>query len=249
MKCRLVSVSNVNSRWKWNELGWQPWRQSRIPGKNGAPKKLISELFLMCGERKIACVESAKIAVFVDAGNLWSSYKELDKLIDFKKLKTFIPKHFNLPLFRFFYYVAYPPEGTREKVKTDSFHKFLTFLERGLSFTIVKKELKTIFLRDKKGNFILDKDGNPETKEKGNFDVELTMDVLHNLSAYNTAVLFTGDSDFLPLITYLRSIGKKVYVFSTNKSVSYELRTGADGYFDIADYPKILKPFYGSDAE
>jgi uncharacterized LabA/DUF88 family protein len=47
------------------------------------------------------------------------------------------------------------------------------------------------------------------------------------------AVFFTGDSDFLALVTYLRNGGKKVYIFSSRNNISHELKTGADGYTDI----------------
>ena len=64
-------------------------------------------------------------------------------------------------------------------------------------------------------------------------DVEITIDALHHIKKYNTAVFFTGDSDFLALITYLRNHGKKVFIFSSKNNVSQELRTGSDGYMDI----------------
>jgi len=183
-------------------------------------------------------VESQKIAIFIDAGNLWSSYKELGKLLDFNKLATFISKKFSTPVFKIFYYVAFPKEGTREKSDIDNLHKFLTFLKKGLGFTVVKKELKTIFLR-KDGVILRDVSGKPVTEEKGNFDVEITIDALRSMIAYDTAVFFTGDSDFLPLINFLRSSKKKVYVFSTKGCVSSELRTGADGYFDLMDCQEL----------
>lgn len=46
---------------------------------------------------------------------------------------------------------------------------------------------------------------------------------------------FTGDSDFLALVTYLRAARKKVYIFSSRNNVSQELRTGADGYLDVLE--------------
>lgn len=60
-------------------------------------------------------------------------------------------------------------------------------------------------------------------------------------SAYDIAVMVTGDSDFLPLISYLKNLKdkKQVYIFSTEGSVSNELRTGGDGYFDIAEFSDI----------
>ncbi len=61
----------------------------------------------------------------------------------------------------------------------------------------------------------------------------MTIDAMHYIKQYNIAVLFTGDSDFLALITYLKNSGKSVYVFSSRNNISEELRTGSDGYFDV----------------
>ena len=64
-------------------------------------------------------------------------------------------------------------------------------------------------------------------------DVEITIDAIHNINKYDIACFFTGDCDFLPLITYLKNNNKKVYIFSAKDSISHELKTGANGYFDI----------------
>jgi len=126
---------------------------------------------------------------------------------------------------KFFYYSAYPADGTRD-YSLDGRHKFFTFLKKGLKFTVRKKELKRISIITPEGESI---------EEKGNMDVEITVDTLHHIKKYNTAIFFTGDSDFLALITYLRARNKKVYIFSSKNNISEELRTGGDGYFDVLE--------------
>lgn len=188
-----------------------------------------------------------KIAVFIDAGNLWEVYKKIRKMISLDKFSLFFEQKFSGDIFKIFYYVAYPEDGSRSQDKIDKIHKFLTYLKKGLKFQVVKKPLKTIYLRDKKGELIYDQDtGDIKTKEKGNLDVEFTIDVIKYSSAYDIAVFVTGDSDFLPLISYLRNLGgkaKKVYIFSTEGCISNELRTGRDGYFDLKDFSEL----YGDD--
>ena len=105
-------------------------------------------------------------------------------------------------------------------------HNFYTYLKKRLGFVVRKKELKRIAVHSDDGDVI---------EEKGNMDVEMTIDAMHNRDTYSTAVFFTGDSDFLALATYLRSHGKKVYVFSSKNNISYELKTGCDGYEDILE--------------
>ena len=93
-----------------------------------------------------------------------------------------------------------------------------------MKFIVRKKELKRINIITPEGESI---------EEKGNMDVEITIDALHHIKKYNIAIFFTGDSDFLALVTYLRARGKKVYIFSSKNNISEELRTGGDGYFDV----------------
>ncbi len=103
-------------------------------------------------------------------------------------------------------------------------------MKKGLGFAVIKKELKRISIVDKNGESI---------EEKGNMDVEITIDALHHINKYNIAVLFSGDSDFLALVTYLRNHGKEVFIFSSKNNISQELRTGADGYTDILNIKDI----------
>lgn len=93
-----------------------------------------------------------------------------------------------------------------------------------------KKELKRISISNEIGESVV---------EKGNMDVEITIDALHNIEKYNTAILFSGDADFLALINYLKNHKKKVYIFSSKDNISYELKTGGSGYFDVKDVKEI----------
>lgn len=163
------------------------------------------------------------VSVFIDAANLWEAQKAKGKMFDYQKLKTFLKAKFSASQIAIFYYTAYPADGTRD-YSLDGKHKFFTYLKKGLGFTVRKKELKRITTHSVVGDSV---------EEKGNMDVEMTIDALHYMSKYDVAVLFTGDSDFLALVTYLKNGGKKVFIFSSKNNVSQELRTGGDGYFDV----------------
>lgn len=165
------------------------------------------------------------VYVFIDASNLWQAQKVKGKLFDFEKLKRFIKHQFGASDLLVFYYTAYPAEGTRE-YSQDGKHKFFTYLSKGLGFTVRKKEIKQITIHSEIGDSIL---------EKGNMDVEMTIDAVHNLLKYNTAVFFTGDSDFLALISYIKNRGKSVYIYSSENNISQELRTGGSGYCDVLE--------------
>ncbi|MFC1629893.1 NYN domain-containing protein [Patescibacteria group bacterium] len=169
------------------------------------------------------------IYVFIDASNLWEAFKAKGRFLDFEKTMKYIKEKFDGTTIKSFYCTAYPAEGTRP-YSLDRKHKFFTYLKKGLGFTVVKKELKRISIVSKKGESI---------EEKGDMDVEITINALHHLKKYDIAVFFTGDSDFLALVTYLRKHGKRVFIFSSENNISKELRTGADGYTDILDIEDI----------
>lgn len=165
------------------------------------------------------------VYVFIDASNLWQAQKAKGKMFDYEKLKIFLKEKFCASEIQIFYYTAYPKEGTREQSQ-DGKHKFFTYLKKGLGFIVRKKELKRIIQHSDIADSI---------QEKGNMDVEMTIDAIHFCKKYDTAVLFTGDSDFLALVNYIRNGGKKVFIFSSKNNVSQELRTGGDGYLDVLD--------------
>ena len=156
------------------------------------------------------------VCVFIDASNLWEAQKAKGRVFDYQKLQVYLQKRFLPKPVRIFYYTAYPAEGTRS-YSTEGKHRFYTFLKKGLGFIVRKKEIKRIAIHSESGEYY---------EEKGNMDVEMTIDALHHQAMYSEAVFFTGDSDFLALVTYLRNGGKKVYIFSSKNNISHELKTG-----------------------
>ena len=145
------------------------------------------------------------------------------RMFDYEKLQKYLRAKFAQKLVRIFFYTAYPAEGTRSYSIAGK-HSFYTYLKKGLNFVVRKKVLKRITIHSEGGDSV---------EEKGNMDVEMTVDAMHHRDTYDTAVFFTGDSDFLALISYLRAGGKKVYIFSSKNNISHELKTVGDGYTDI----------------
>ncbi len=178
-------------------------------------------------------VKQNTVFVFIDASNVWNAVKSAKKFIEYKNLKDYFRKNFNAGKVEIFYYDAYPKDGTRD-YDLDGKHRFFTYLKKGLRFTVRKKELKRISIISENGESII---------EKGNMDVEMTIDAIHNISKYDIAVLFSGDADFLALVSYIKNCGKKVYIYSSKNNISHELKTGGNGYFDLRD----ISEFWGKD--
>ena len=92
-------------------------------------------------------------------------------MFDYEKLKAFLKNKFSASEIKIFYYTAYPAEGTRD-YSLDGKHKFFTYLKKDL-VCCAKKELKRIEVyNDESGDLV---------QEKGNMDVEMTIDAIHNM--------------------------------------------------------------------
>ncbi|HED37043.1 MAG TPA: NYN domain-containing protein [Ignavibacteria bacterium] len=172
------------------------------------------------------------IYVFIDASNLWDAQKVKGRMFDFEKLRKFLKEKHKAQNIKVFYYTAYPADGTRD-YSLDKKHKFFTYLKKGLGIVVRKKELKRITIHSEEGDII---------EEKGDTDVEMAIDVIHYKNKYSTAIFFSGDSDFLALVNYLKNNNKKVFIYSSRNNISEELRTGGDGYTDVL---KITNDIWG----
>jgi uncharacterized LabA/DUF88 family protein len=154
--------------------------------------------------------------------------KAKGRLIDFSAFTEQVRASYSASTVLAYYYTAYPALGTRS-YSLQARHNFYVYLERRLGFIVRKKPLKRIVTNMQSATVI----------EKGNMDVEITIDAVDQRDNFDVAVFCSGDSDFLPLINYLRNNGKKVYVYSSRNSVSSELRTGTDGYTDLLSLNNI----------
>ena len=163
------------------------------------------------------------VYVFIDASNLWAVQKVKGQYFDLQKLKNYLRRTHEASTLAIYYYDAYPEANTRD-YDTSGKHAFYTYLKKGLGFVVRKKPLKQIRH---------DTDAGIIVTEKGNMDVELVIDAVNKVRDYDEAILFSGDSDFLALVNFIRNHGKKVFVYSTRTNISKELLTGGDGYSDI----------------
>lgn len=169
--------------------------------------------------KKIDWQKLGRVAVFIDAANLENSVKDLGWWIDYKRLYDFFRKQTKLIGVRH-YCVGFNSLGH---------DKFLTVLKR-MGIKLITKPLKVIKEEGRqKGDL-----------RKANFDVEIAVDAVRLVSAYDTLVLFSGDSDFEFLARELRRRKKVVWVVSSRGHISIELARAADKYIPLP----VLKKFF-----
>lgn len=152
-----------------------------------------------------------KVAVFIDAANIIHCYKDTKWKIDFKKLKKYFES--KCTLIGIYYYSAYFEESAGQK-------SLFEMLSR-----------KGFVLRVKKIRKILNDDGTITLK--GNCDTDIVVDAVARMKEYDTAILMSGDSDFVSLANLLTGNGKKVIIISTRWHVAKDLINAANHYFDI----------------
>lgn len=144
-----------------------------------------------------------KVAVFIDASNIYFSQKTLGWNIDFKKLLDYFKSQCNLVQISF--YSSINSDNKKER----KFHDFLEII----GYIVKHKEIK--FIKNEEEKF--------RGHHKGNIDVDLTIDAVDLKNSYNSFVLLSGDSDFESLIKYLKLHNKYCLVISTKNHVSIEL--------------------------
>ncbi len=79
--------------------------------------------------------------------------------------------------------------------------------------------------------------GKASKRRTNSIDVMLAVecsDFLHNHPQVDTYVLVTGDGDFIPLVSLLRSQGKNVVVIGVSEATSYHLIESADHFISYA---------------
>ncbi|MGB9681179.1 MAG: NYN domain-containing protein, partial [Minisyncoccia bacterium] len=77
--------------------------------------------------------------------------------------------------------------------------------------------------------------------EKANFDVEMTGDILEYKKEFDILILFSGDSDFAYLVEILHRRNKEVFVYSSRRTFSWELKIKADRYFLLEKLKNLTK--------
>jgi uncharacterized LabA/DUF88 family protein len=158
-----------------------------------------------------------RVSIFIDGSNLYHSLKALDETkIDFEKLIKELIK--NRILTNVFYYIASLDIASNEE-KYWKHQKFLAELEKIPGFKIVLCTLRKH--ENKDGTFGFDVKGD---------DVYLANDILVGAyeNLYDTAILVSGDEDFVPIIDTLKRLNKKTENAFFTKTSSKKLRKLCD---------------------
>lgn len=74
--------------------------------------------------------------------------------------------------------------------------------------------------------------------KKGDWDVGLAVDAIKLSGKIDSAIIVSGDGDFVPLVEHLKHEGCQVEAVSFGKSASGKLKEAADDFIDLDQNPK-----------
>ena len=156
-----------------------------------------------------------RAAVYIDGANLFFTQRHLGWQIDFSRLMAFFMSGYASVQANY-----YVPASEPISEENAAFTRVLT----AHGYRITSKPVKKIVNKET-GVMVM----------KGNLDVELVVDALSAADQYDTFILFSGDSDFLPLLRALKEKGKEVLVYSTQGLSARELLAEPGiAYHDLA---------------
>ncbi|NPB08223.1 MAG: NYN domain-containing protein [Aquificae bacterium] len=168
---------------------------------------------------------SERLMIFIDGSNLFHGLRALNIKIDYSKLVAFLTG--DRRLVRAYFYTAVPQDRDvkRGSSEWESLQRQKRFLDE-LSLMGIK--VKTANLRKLPSGEFLEKE----------VDIMLATDMLALAfrDAYDTAVLVSGDSDFIHTVEEVQRIGKRVENATFKKTSSFNLRKTCDSFLLLDDH-------------
>jgi uncharacterized LabA/DUF88 family protein len=156
-----------------------------------------------------------RVAVFIDGNNLFHAARFHNIDLDYNKLLRVLLGDGRL--LRAFFYTGVDAGAERQQ-------GFLLWMRRN-GFRVVQKELKTFY------------DGT----RKANLDVEIAVDMLSLAGRYDTAVLVSGDEDFVYALNAVAYKGCRVEVAGFRSNTAPRLIDVADFFIDLGDIAELVR--------
>jgi len=74
------------------------------------------------------------------------------------------------------------------------------------------------------------------TKRKANCDVDMAFHLMREKNNFDRVIILSGDGDFLPVLKYLKKIGKEVLILSRGPRTAKEIKQFAGSNFRDFEY-------------
>lgn len=156
-----------------------------------------------------------RVAIFIDAANLFYAALELGIEIDYTKLLCRLTT--GSRLLRCFFYTGYDRMNEKQQ-------GFLVWMRRN-GYRVIAKDLVHL----------------PDGSKKANLDVEIAVDMIALADSYDTAVLVSGDGDLAYAVNTVSYRGARVEVVSLRSMTSDSLINVSDRYIDLEELKEDIQ--------
>lgn len=151
--------------------------------------------------------DRGRIAIFIDAANLFYAAQQLSITIDYSKLLCHLTD--TSRLLRAFFYTGVDLHNNKQQ-------GFLLWLRRN-GYRVIAKELVQL----------------PDGSRKANLEVEIAVDMLNLAPYYDTAILVSGSGELTYAVDAVSYLGVRVEIVSLRSMTSDRLLGVADAYIDL----------------
>lgn len=156
-----------------------------------------------------------RVAIFIDGSNLFYAALQLGIEIDYTKLLHRLTA--SSRLFRAFFYTGVDPTNEKQQ-------GFLLWMRRN-GYRVITKDLVQF----------------PDGSKKANLDVEIAVDLIALVGAYDTAVVVSGDGDLAYAADAASYRGARIEVVSLRSMTSDSLINVSDRYIDLDHIKEDIK--------
>ncbi len=147
-----------------------------------------------------------RIIIFIDNSNIFQGFRKYRVKVDYEKLKYALIKNRKLQYIFLYEGVVYPMSPEKKKWYKD--------LSNKSGYTIKASFNKIV------SNYVMEK----------KIDIQIAIDIisLGYENAYDTAVLVSGDGDFVPVIKKIKELDINIEVWAFRYSLANALREALD---------------------
>lgn len=161
--------------------------------------------------------DRGRVAIFIDAANLFYAAQQLGITIDYSKLLGHLTD--GSRLLRAFFYTGVDLNNNKQQ-------GFLLWLRRN-GYRVIAKELAQL----------------PDGSKKANLEVEIAVDMLNLAPYYDTAILISGSGELTYAVDAVSYLGVRVEVVSLRSMTSDRLLGVADAYIDLEQIKHQIQKF------
>ena len=158
--------------------------------------------------------DQEKTMIFIDGQNIFCGALDNRLRINYERIRNYFQNQYNV--IHIGYYSAFDENNHGQQ---GFFHRIAS-----LGFTLRKKPLR------------IHNNGTVVIREEKKIDVWLATELIKfaHENEYDRALVFSGDTDFIPAYEYLHELGKRIGIWTWKNRGSDELRNFSNEHYNVS---------------